>query len=549
MTQPGKASVEETARLTFGHRSFRPGQREAVSALLDGHDVLVVQPTGAGKSLVYQLAGLLLGGPTVVVSPLLALQQDQEDSLPEQKPDGTPLTAARISSAIGAGQRTRALQAMAQGELDFMFLAPEQLTSDDVRDALRAGAPALVAVDEAHCVSTWGHDFRPDYLRLGDLLDEALGSERPRMIALTATAAGPVREDIVDRLHLHDVQMVVTESGRTNIYLAVRRVLDEEGQREAVLDAVRDRQGSGIVYVRTRRAAEEYARELACLGRSATVYHGGLAKKKRDAAFDAFMSGDIDVMVATSAFGMGVDKPDIRFVLHAQVPAALDEYYQEVGRAGRDGEPSEGVLFYRPEDFGLARFFLPAPPKPDTIRAVLGAVAVLGEDAPREDVAERAGVGARTVGRVLNLLQEQERPDAADHDPVEEVERQAEVQRTMQRTRIEMMRAYAETRECRRVNLLTYFGASPADLERELPDGICHRCDTCDSGSAEEAATTALSVPESPFRAEQPVHHESFGAGVVMSVEGDRVTVLFSHSGYRELDLPTVLEEDLLRPA
>jgi ATP-dependent DNA helicase RecQ len=533
----------------FGHDELRPGQREAVTGLLQGHDVLLVAPTGGGKSLTYQLAGLLLGGLTVVVSPLLALQQDQEESLPPAKPDGSPLRAARISSALTDRQRGVALHRLREGALDVVLLSPETLAAPEVADALREASPTLVAVDEAHCVSSWGHDFRPDYLRLGDLLHD-IGPTRT--VALTATAAPPVRRDIVEHLHLRDVRVVVAGTGRDNLHLSVRRALDEKDQRGAVLDAVRSEPGAGIVYVRTRRAAEEYAADVRAAGRSVTVYHAGLRRGDRDAAFADFMSGRVDVMVATSAFGMGVDKPDIRFVVHAHVPASLDEYYQEVGRAGRDGDPADGLLVYRPEDFRLARFFAPGVPSARSVRAVLRAQAELGPEASRQDVAERAGVGLRAAGRVLNLAAEaaQQADEEADDDGTgleRRVAERAQAYRTMHATRIERMRAYAESTECRQLVLLTYFGASPDDLGRELPDGRCHHCDTCDTGSAHGAAHGADEAPEHGFRVEQPVEHEAFGAGVIMAVDGDRLTVLFQDAGYRELDVPTLLDQQLLR--
>ena len=247
--------ITETARRVFGHEQLWPGQYDAVRALLDGHDVLLVGSTGSGKSLAYQLPAVLLHGPTLVVSPLLALQADQANRLDER---GERTSAARISSAETPKQRREALEAAAAGELEFLFLAPEQLANDDVREAVAALRPSLVAVDEAHCVSSWGHDFRPDYLRLGELLADL---DDPRIIAMTATAAPPVRADIVERLRLHDPTVVVGGSARTNIYLGVERCLDEADQRDRVRQAVLGTAGPGIVYVRTRKATEAYAAE------------------------------------------------------------------------------------------------------------------------------------------------------------------------------------------------------------------------------------------------------------------------------------------------
>ncbi|HLL63875.1 MAG TPA: RecQ family ATP-dependent DNA helicase, partial [Propionibacteriaceae bacterium] len=268
--------ISEAARRVFGYEQLWPGQYEAVRALLDGHDVLLVGSTGSGKSLAYQLPAVLLRGPTLVVSPLLALQADQVASLDER---GERTSAARISSAETPKQRREALAAAAAGELEFVFLAPEQLANDDVREAIAALRPSLVAVDEAHCVSSWGHDFRPDYLRLGELLADL---PDPRIIAMTATAAPPVRADIIERLRLHDPTVVVGGSARTNLYLGVERCLDEGDQRARVLDAVLGTAGPGIVYVRTRKATEAYAHALAEVGLAAAAYHAGLSKRVRD---------------------------------------------------------------------------------------------------------------------------------------------------------------------------------------------------------------------------------------------------------------------------
>jgi len=328
---------------------LRPWQRQAVEALQDGRDVLLVEPTGGGKSLVYQLAGQVRGGWTLVVSPLLALQVDQLAHLEQ-----AGLAAGRLSSDDSDAARAECLAQLAAGELDYLFLAPEQLARTEVTDLLAAHPPALVAVDEAHCVSEWGHDFRPDYLRVGRTVCSLDGVP---VLALTATAAPPVRTSITELLCLGsrsdgDPLEIVGDLARDELSLAVRHAPDERRRRETVLGLVTDHpQGtSGLVYTRTRRSAEELADALAEAGRSARCFHAGLSRKRRAALQDAFLAGEVEVLVATSAFGMGIDKADVRFVVHAEAPPSLDAYVQETGRAGRDGQPATATLVYRAED-------------------------------------------------------------------------------------------------------------------------------------------------------------------------------------------------------
>ena len=529
MTPRTGSDLGAVARTTFGHDRLLPGQEEATRALLSGRDVLLIAPTGGGKSLVYQLAGQVLGGLTVVVSPLLALQEDQVASLTE-----TGLRAARLSSAESAGRKEELLAAAAGGDLDYLFLSPEQLAVDDVRHRLGRAAPALVAVDEAHCVSAWGHDFRPDYFRLGDLLADL---RAPRLLAMTATAAHPVREDVAARLRMEDPELVVTGFARPNLVLDVVRAVDPGDQRRAVLDAVAAAgEGRGIVYCRTRPATEEYADALRELGLTVATYHAGLGHRRRTEAHEAFRDDAVQVVVATSAFGMGIDKPDIRFVVHAQVPESPDTYYQEVGRAGRDGAEARVTLVFRPEDLSLGRFFATSVPKERDVRSVLDAVAAVGQEPA--DVAAHTGMSRRRAARLLNLLTlVREAGGAHDGDEVAAVVRVAESRRRLERSRVEMMRGYAETDRCRAEYLVAYFG--------ERHDAPCGRCDTCRAGTA----TAPVRGGTAPYALQDDVEHEEFGHGVVTDLEDDRVTVLFDEVGYRTLSLPVVEEQRLLRPS
>ena len=536
--------VHRVAREVFGHESLRDGQEDAVAALLDGHDVLLVLPTGGGKSLAYQLPAVLLDGPTVVISPLLALQRDQIDNLVET---GERTKAVRVSSAESAGQQEKALEAVETGDVEFLFLSPEQLARPQVQAQVVAMRPTLVAVDEAHCVSAWGHDFRPDYLRLGELIEPL----RPtRVIALTATASPPVRHDVIARLRMRRAVTVARGQARPNIRLEVRRCLEARDQRAGVLAQVADMHGRaphrgaalgaepaaggpGLVYVRTRRAAEEYARDVADLGLRTAVYHAGLSRRRRDAAHADFLDGHVDVMVATSAFGMGVDKPDIRYVVHAHVPESLDSYYQEVGRAGRDGNPAQAVLFYRPEDLSLSRFFTGGVPRRADVQKVVTAVGGSGPDEiDRAALAEQTGLGPRLIGRVLNLLSE---VDIDADGPAAAVVRRAEAHRDLQRSRIDMIRGYAETLECRRQVLLAYFGEDLAEP--------CGSCDTCADGTAYEQRRLEQA---SAFEANATVRHEEFGAGTVLDDDGQVLTVLFDDVGYKTLSVAVVREQGLL---
>ena len=344
--------IDRVAREAFGFETLRPGQREAIEAVLDGRDTLVVMSTGSGKSAIYQIAGLLTPGATVVVSPLIALQREQVDDLRERAAGG----AAQLNSTVAAAEREAALAELAEDALEFVFLAPEQLANPDVLDELAVAQPVAARRRRGAL-----------HLRVGPRLPARLpaarrggGGARParRSLALTATAAPPVRDEIVERLGLRDPEVVVRGFDRPNIHLAVERLHDEDRKLRALREHIAAAPPPGIVYVATRRAAEELAAEpVRATALRAASYHGGMRGPDRDEVQERFMDDDLDVVVATTAFGMGVDKPNVRWVVHAEISESLDSYYQEVGRAGRDGEPAEAVLFYRAEDLGLRRFF------------------------------------------------------------------------------------------------------------------------------------------------------------------------------------------------
>src|SRR4051812_29811007 len=307
-------------------------------------------PTGSGKSAVYQLTGELRSGPTVVVSPLLALQHDQVRHIE----DSGLSSAGAANSLQSRGAFRGVLDDFVHGRLEFLFVAPEQLARAEIVDTLADARPSLFVVDEAHCISTWGHDFRPDYLALADAVT-ALG--RPPVLALTASAAPSVRDEIVERLRLHDPAIAVASFDRPEIDLTVRRFVDEDSKRAALVADAQTWDGPSIVYAATRRETEEIRDALLDAGVAVAAYHGAAGRKERHRVHDAFMNDEISVVIATNAFGMGIDKPDVRVVAPLDVPGSIDAYSQEIGRAGRDGEAARALLSYRHEDLGVQRFF------------------------------------------------------------------------------------------------------------------------------------------------------------------------------------------------
>ena len=455
----------------FGHDAFRPGQEVAIQALLDGRDVVALYPTGSGKSLVYQLASQALDRATLVVSPLLALIRDQLEALEER---GIP--AGAVSSAQGHRANEDAVAAVERGD--------EQAPLRDARAARerrlrRAAAPhvGLLAVDEAHCISEWGHDFRPAYLGLGDAA-RRLG--RPPVAALTATATPWVREEIVDRLRLRRPLVVAHGNDRPNLFLEVVRVQEESQDRSraappagrpattrrtTTLDPLMD--GAGVIYTATTKGAEETAGWLQDWGLPAAAYHGQQRKRDREAVQDAFMDGAIRVVVATNAFGLGVDKHDVRFVIHRDVPASVEAYYQEAGRAGRDGELARCTLIWRVNDLGRAAFLAGSGRiEVGDVERVRDVLLVKGPLAPRGAGArgERSGAGSSTgCCRSCGAPGDPGAPAPVellvpDFDPTAVPLESEERRRRYEHSRLEMMRGYADTRECRRRYILNYFG-------------------------------------------------------------------------------------------
>jgi ATP-dependent DNA helicase RecQ len=461
-------------------------------------------------------------GPTVVVSPLIALQADQ---LAHLRAVGLP--AIVLNSQQSGSAHAAALAASCDAGT-FVFVSPEQLTNGETRAALHRARPGLFVVDEAHLISQWGHDFRTDYMRLGAQADAL---EAPVRIALTATAAPPVRQEISRRLGLRDPEVVIGNFDRPHIELSARRVRSVEEKHRELERAAAELTGAGIVYAATHASAEAAHDVLAAAGHSVTLYHAGLSARARREAMAAFLDGSARIV----AFGMGIDKSDVRWVLHADPPASLDAYYQELGRAGRDDQAAHARLLYRPEDFGVARH-LTSRSVGDTVVARVAERLATGSDldefSPRQLTAalvrlvdlgaaawqvdgEVHWTGALSVAGAL-------RASSAETKRENEVER----------SRLDMMRRYAEHQGCRRSFLLTYFGQSYR--------GPCGRCDN---------DTREVSPPSAsePFAVGGRVQSDRWGAGTVQRYDGDQLTVLFDDHGYRDLLLPLVVERQLLR--
>ncbi len=544
--------IEELARERLGFARLRPGQLPAAEALAAGRDALAVLPTGGGKSAIYELAGLLRAGPTVVISPLIALQDDQMAHL-----RSAGLRAIVLNSQQSAGARAAALLASCDSDT-FVFLSPEQLANEETRETMRRAGPGLFAVDEAHLISQWGRDFRPDYMLLGA---QAAAVGAPVRLALTATAAPPVREEIVRRLGLRDPVVVIGDFDRPNIQLSARHVRTVPDKERELARAAAGFAGPGIVYAATHASAQAAHDTLVSAGERVALYHAGLSARARHEAMTAFLDGSARVIAATVAFGMGIDKPDVRWVLHYDPPPSPDAYYQELGRAGRDGEPARALLLYRYEDFETARHLTARGVSSAAVEQAAAALAA-GEGGARPGGQAAARGGARPGGLSGGLSGGREQTAAlvrladlgaaawqADGEVrwtgamgVAAVFKASEAandrEDEVERSRLTMMRRYAEHTGCRRSFLLTYFG-------QDYPGP----CGNCDNDLAAAEAPPSAGVPAGvPFAVGTRVVSERWGAGTVQRYDGDQVTVLFDEHGYRELFVPVVRERGLLRP-
>lgn len=517
------AAIQKILKETFGFTRLREGQDEVIRSVLAGRHTLAILPTGAGKSLCYQLPALHLPGLTVVVSPLLSLIKDQLDKLLD-----LGVRAVELNSTLSTEGERQALAAIAAGEVEFVFTTPERLVNRAFIDLLKTQKIDLLVIDEAHCVSQWGHDFRPAYLELRESI-KALNP--PSVLALTATARDDVVIDVRNQLGLDDLNVIDFGTYRPNLHFEVRHVTNEAEKRAHISRLLAETPGSGAIYTATVKDAEALADWLASEGHAVEKYHGKLPSRARKTAQERFMANDARIVVATNAFGMGIDKPDIRFVIHYQMPGSLEAYYQEAGRAGRDNQPARCVLLFDVNDRRTQQFFLGGryPSRTDFVRvyfALAGSEHGLHIDELASALKPLAKAKIRVALSALHDADVVKRQRNGAFDTAHDLTRakvaalaQAYLEKqSLDREKLELMMHYGQSVQCRWRLLLDYFGEA-SDFTN------CGNCDVClNPQTAEPAhAPTEPVAEQSPFEIGSMIRTPQHGAAKVEAVENEIV--------------------------
>jgi ATP-dependent DNA helicase RecQ len=495
---------EQKAKKRFGIKHYRAGQRKLIQAVLEGRDTLGILPTGGGKSLCYQLPALFLPRAVLVVSPLISLMQDQQEKLSERS-----IPAAGLDSTLNSSEEEETINTIQKRQAELIYVTPERLENPEYLKILKRGGVSLVVVDEAHCVSQWGHDFRPAYLSLRNAIRD-LG--RPPVLTLTATATDEVAADILKQLDLPEAEVISIGIERKNLAFEVVRTVNEDVKRDRLRQLLQEQSGdAGIIYVPTVKQVDTLCQWLIDEGFRAGQYHGRMKMPMRETNQQAFMANEVDVMVATKAFGLGIDKQDIRFVIHYAVPDSIETYVQETGRAGRDGKPARAILFYRLEDRRVQSYFLGGKyPRRDESLALYRTLDQmptredLGDRSAEQWLAEVTNLTQKRVTVILALLEStgviQRKPHVSkirdfntDEEFVAFLE-EYEQRHNGDRQRLDAMMLFGQITTCRMRYLLDYFD--------EEVDSECGRCDNCRAAqeAAENTAETGCALSDGALK-------------------------------------------------